>query len=65
MIFHEKLSKLFKIAALLLISGMIVELITLFWFHPVSFLIYAGIGVLLITGGVILFLIFIVLREEA
>ena len=63
MISHEKLLKLFKIAALLLIGGMIVELITLFWLHPVSFLIYAGVGVLLIAGGVIFFLLSIVLRE--
>ena len=65
MILQKKLLKLFKFAALLLISGLIVELVTLFWVHPVSFLIYAGLGVTLIIGGVILFLIFIVLREEA
>ena len=47
-------------AAWLLIAGLLVEGMTLFWAHPTSFLLFIILGGILVVGGVAVYLIAIV-----
>jgi hypothetical protein len=46
-----------RIAALLLLAGLAVELATLFSAHPTAFLVFAGAGGLLLAAGIGLYLL--------
>ncbi len=54
------LFKRFRIAGFLLIGGLLVEIVSLIWYHPVAFLIYIGVGGLLMGAGIFLYLYTIV-----
>ncbi len=56
----NNLVKFLKIAGCILIGGMVVELVTLLWSHPLSFIISLGVGGLLVAAGVIIYLYAIV-----
>jgi hypothetical protein len=45
-----------KLAGLLVVLGLIVEAITLFWSHPTAFLVFLFLGALLVVAGVLLYL---------
>jgi hypothetical protein len=49
-----------KMAAYLLIAGLAVEGITLHWAHPTSFLLFMGLGGILVLAGIAIYLIAIV-----
>jgi hypothetical protein len=57
---NSRLQQRLKIAAYLLIAGLIVEVITLYWFSPLSFMLFIGGGGSLVVLGVLLYLITIV-----
>lgn len=46
-----------RLAALLVLAGLVVEAVTLNILHPLSFVMFAALGVLLIGAGIVLFLI--------
>jgi hypothetical protein len=46
-----------KLSGLLVSLGLIVEALTLFWPHPTAFLVFLGVGGLLVGSGVILYLV--------
>jgi uncharacterized membrane protein YczE len=46
-----------RIAAILLLAGLLVELATLFSPHPTAFLVFAGVGGLLLAAGIGLYLV--------
>ena len=48
--------KRIRIAAALILGGLLVERLTLGWAHPTAFFVYAGVGGLLLLLGVMLFL---------
>ena len=48
--------KRIRIAAALILIGLLVERLTLGWAHPTAFFVYAGVGGLLLLFGVLLFL---------
>ena len=48
--------KRIRIAAVLVLFGLLVEGLTLHWSHPTAFFVYAGLGGLLLLFGVLLFL---------
>ena len=56
------INKLFRISGILLIGGLVVELITLLWFHPMSFLVNMSIGGFLIGAGVVIYLYYVATR---
>ena len=63
MIVEENTSRLqrrLKIAAYLLIAGLIIEAITLYWFSPLSFMLFMGVGGSLVVLGIIIYLLAIV-----
>ena len=56
----SRLQRRLKIAAYLLIAGLIIETITLYWTSPLSFMIFIGASGTLIALGMIVYLIAIV-----
>jgi hypothetical protein len=56
----DRLQQKLKIAAYLLIAGLIIEVITLYWTSPLSFMLFIGAGGTLIALGIIVYLIAIV-----
>jgi hypothetical protein len=60
---HRKL----QISGALVILGLLVEAVCLLWSRPIAFVIFAGLGGLLIAVGILLFLyslVFVVSREK-
>jgi len=45
-----------RLAGVLLIIGLIVELLTLFWTHALAFMAFLGIGCLFLAAGMAVFL---------
>lgn len=56
----SRLQRRLKIAAYLLIAGLIIEAITLYWTSPLSFMLFIGASGTLIALGIIVYLIAIV-----
>jgi len=52
-------------SGLLVGLGLIVEAITMLWPHPTAFLMFLGLGGLLVAAGVILYLVSIVTYPSA
>jgi hypothetical protein len=55
-----RLERKLKAAAWLLIGGLLVEAITIYWAHPTSFLLFLGLGGILVLAGIVVYLIAIV-----
>ncbi|HEV7239233.1 MAG TPA: hypothetical protein VGQ36_08340 [Thermoanaerobaculia bacterium] len=51
------MEKRLRIAAALVLAGLLVELMTLFWSHPTSFLFFLILGGSLIVLGVLVYLL--------
>ncbi|MFN0109404.1 MAG: hypothetical protein ACKVZH_11175 [Blastocatellia bacterium] len=60
-----KIEKRIRLAGLLLIAGLLVELITLRWSHPTAFLVFLLIGGTLMAVGILIFLYTLVSRDES
>lgn len=45
-----------RVAGLLVLAGLAVEAVTLLWSHHLAFVLFLGIGGLLIVAGVLLYL---------
>jgi hypothetical protein len=58
------ISRELRIAGTLLILGLLVAVISLLWKAPLAFLLFAGIGGLLIAAGVLMYLYSIVSPSE-
>jgi hypothetical protein len=56
----SRLQQKLKIAAYLLIAGLLIEAVTLYWFSPLSFMLFIGASGTLIALGIIVYLIAIV-----
>ena len=56
----SRLQRKLKTAAYLLIFGLAVEGITLHWAYPTSFLLFTGLGGLLVLAGIAFYLIAII-----
>ncbi|HSF59365.1 MAG TPA: hypothetical protein VLD83_14930 [Candidatus Binatia bacterium] len=56
----SRLEQKLKIAAYLLIAGLVVEGISLHWAHPTSFLLFISLGGVLVLAGIAIYLIAIV-----
>jgi hypothetical protein len=49
-------SRLFRISSALIVVGLCVEIISLLWFHPLSFVLFAFVAATLVGLGVLVFL---------
>jgi len=54
------IEKRLQIAAALIILGLLVEAVCLVWARPLAFLIFVGIGMLLMFAGIVFYLISLV-----
>jgi hypothetical protein len=55
-----RLERKLKAAAWLLIGGLLVEAVTIYWAHPTSFLLFIILGGLLVLAGIAVYLFAIV-----
>jgi hypothetical protein len=49
-----------RIASVLVLVALFVELWTLFWPHPLSFVVFAGAGGLALGAGILVYLYFLI-----
>jgi hypothetical protein len=49
-----------QVSSSLIILGLLVEIVSLLWFHPLSFMLFAFVGVILIGLGTVVYLISLV-----
>jgi hypothetical protein len=50
------MQRLLQISSALVILGLLLEIVTLLWFHPLSFVLFAFVSVALIGLGVLVYL---------
>ena len=51
-----------RISAVLVMAGLVVEIASLTWRHPTAFLVFVGVGGLLMAAGMVWFLLSIATR---
>jgi hypothetical protein len=54
-----------RMAALLVLAGLVLETVTLNILHPLSFVVFALFGVLLIGAGIVVFLLTLLVVTES
>lgn len=59
-----KLEKRIRLADMLLIAGLLVELGSLHWSHPTAFLFFLLLGGLLMAAGIVIYLLSLVSAES-
>lgn len=57
---NSPLGKRLRLAGGLIISGLAVQAVSLFWNHPLSFVVFVSVGTLLLAAGIITYLLTIV-----
>ena len=57
---ENPIEKRLQIAATLIILGLLVETVCLLWARPLAFLLFVGIGMLLMFAGIVFYLISLV-----
>jgi hypothetical protein len=50
------ISKRLKLSGILIIAGLLVEGLSLLWNHPLSFVVFLGLGGLLLAAGIVVYL---------
>ena len=60
----SKLERRLRLSGLLLIAGLLVELVSLYWSHPTAFLLFLLLGGLLMAAGIALYLLSLVSAES-
>ncbi len=51
------MERLLRISSAFIILGLVVEIISLLWYHPLSFVLFAFIGISLIGLGILVYLV--------
>ena len=49
-----------QVSSALIILGLLVEIVSLLWFHPLSFVLFIFVGVILIGLGILIYLLSLV-----
>lgn len=49
-----------QVSSALIVLGLLVEMVSLLWFHPLSFVLFAFVGVVLIGLGILVYLVSLV-----
>jgi hypothetical protein len=52
----EVLHRRLKLSSILISAGLLVEVVTLFWSHPLTFIAFLVVGGTLVAAGVLLYL---------
>lgn len=51
------MERLLRISSAFIILGLVVEIISLLWYHPLSFVLFAFLGISLIGLGILVYLV--------
>jgi hypothetical protein len=51
------IGRLLRISSLLVIVGLVLEIVSLLWFHPLSFVLFAFVAASLIGLGILVYLV--------
>jgi hypothetical protein len=51
------MGRLLRVSSALIILGLVVEIVSLVWYHPLSFVLFAFVGISLIGLGILVYLI--------
>lgn len=54
-----------QVSSALIILGLLVEIISLLWFHPLSFVLFLVVGVTLIGLGIVVYLVSLVFAASS
>jgi hypothetical protein len=54
------MSRLLRFSSALIVLGLAVEIVSLLWFHPLAFVLFAFVGVALIALGILVYLVSLV-----
>ena len=54
------IQNLLRVSSGLIILGLLVEVVSLLWFHPLSFVLFIFVGVFLIGLGILIYLLSLV-----
>jgi hypothetical protein len=52
--------RLLQVSSALVIAGLLLEIVSLLWFHPLSFVLFAFVAVILIGLGILVYLVSLV-----
>lgn len=58
------IEKRLRVSGILILAGLIVELVTFFWFHPTAFLFFLLLGGSLLFAGILLYLFTLLSKNE-
>ncbi|MFY9689522.1 MAG: hypothetical protein WA369_08900 [Candidatus Acidiferrales bacterium] len=50
------MQRLLRVSGALIVLGLLVEIVSLVWFHPLAFVLFAFVGVALIGSGIVVYL---------
>ncbi|HEX8998748.1 MAG TPA: hypothetical protein VGB07_02540 [Blastocatellia bacterium] len=59
-----RIEKRIRLAGVLVIAGLLVELVTMNWSHPTAFLFFLLLGGLLMASGIVVYLLTLVSAEN-
>lgn len=54
------IGRLLRISSGLVIAGLLLEIVSLLWFHPLSFVLFAFVAAVLIGLGIVVYLVSLV-----
>ena len=54
------IGRLLRVSSLLVIVGLVLEIVSLLWFHPLSFVLFAFVAATLIGLGILVYLVSLV-----
>jgi hypothetical protein len=57
--------KFLRVSSALIILGLLVEIVSFLWFHPLSFVLFAFVGATLIGLGILVYLASLVFAASA
>lgn len=57
---NSRLSRRLRLAGGLIMGGLAVQAVSLFWNHPLSFIVFVSVGALLLAAGIVIYLLTIV-----
>jgi len=55
------MERVLRIASALIVVGLIIEIISLAWFHPLAFALFAFVGIIVIGLGILIYLASLIL----
>lgn len=57
---NSRLSRRLRLAGGLIMAGLTIQAVSLFWNHPLSFIVFVSVGTLLLAVGIVIYLLTIV-----